>query len=144
MSGIPTNIWGPKAWDFLNCVAFSYPEKNVSLTKKNKTKAFFENLGGVLPCPKCGNDYSGLIKKYPIDYNLDNRNDLPRWLYKIHNLVNEKLGIPMDDTPSYEEVKRKYESCDLSSSKTKKEYYLRDMVYILIIIILLIILFRKK
>ena len=34
LTGVSTEIWGPKAWGFLHAVTFRYPEENASKQKR--------------------------------------------------------------------------------------------------------------
>ena len=42
--------------------------------------------------------------------NLGSRKEITKWLYNIHNMVNDKLGVPKCDIPSFEEVEDQYQS----------------------------------
>ena len=55
-------IWGPSAWLFLHSVTMAYPKKPKSEDKK-KIKLFFTNVGSVLPCKKCSNNFLQHMKK---------------------------------------------------------------------------------
>ena len=131
-------VWGPRAWDFLNCIVFSYPVSDPDQIKKQETRQFFNNLGGVLPCEICGNDYKNFINKNPIDSHLENREDLSKWLYNIRTLIDNKLQVPFSKRISYEDLKSKYESCNFGN-----DGFRLDIIYILIIGILVIILLKS-
>jgi hypothetical protein len=132
-------VWGPKAWEFLNCIVFSYPENNPGQIKQQETIQFFNSLGSVLPCEICGNDYKNFITQNPIESKAGNREDLSRWLYNIRTLIDNKLNIPFSKRMSYNDLKLKYESCNLTSIKP----FRFDIIYVLIICILSIILLRS-
>ena len=42
--------------------------------------------------------------------NLGTRKEFTKWLYDIHNMVNDKLGVPKCEIPTFEEVEEKYQS----------------------------------
>ena len=112
-----TKIWGPTAWFFLHSAAMAYPKKidpnnSEDLIVKKSMKEFLINFGNILPCPICGESYNRYIleNKYNIDNALDGRNELFYWTYIIHERVNDKLGVPVCDRPSYSEVIKKYYS----------------------------------
>ena len=44
-----------------------------------------------IPCKECRTSYRVFIKKLPIDPHLEGKDSLSKWLYDIHNMVNEKL-----------------------------------------------------
>jgi hypothetical protein len=91
-----TRFWGPGEWVFLHTVTFNYPEViekgNAEHQERKKfTKQLFENLQHTLPCRFCRESFKKFLKRLPIDAHLRSRADLTFWLYRIHNMVNEKL-----------------------------------------------------
>ena len=110
-NGLITKIWGPAVWESLHCIAFGYPVEPTDEQRQNY-KNFFTNLMNVLPCKFCRDSYKDFITKEQNtilkDCDMDNRESLTRWLYKMHNRVNLKLGI--DYNISYEDIVKKYES----------------------------------
>ena len=106
-----TKVWGPPTWFFLHSMAMAYPKKinindPVHEEIKKNTFNFLNSLGDVLPCPICGNSYSKYILEpdFNISKHLDSRENLVLFIYKIHNKVNEKLGVPECNIPSLEQV----------------------------------------
>ena len=131
-NGIMTKVWGPAGWLFLHSITMSYPtniDKNNSehISRMNSTKDFFILLGDVLPCKYCRDSYKKFITSYPIDNFLDSRRNLAKWLYDIHNLVNDKLGVPPCEIPSFENFYNKYESYRASCHKTTKDQRLKNL-----------------
>ena len=125
-NGMMTKVWGPPGWLFLNCVSFGYPYKinNSNPLHKNKKqdyKNFFYFLGKVMPCKYCRDSYMDFIKENPIDNSLNSRNDLTKWLYNIHNKINNKLGVPECNIPNFNIVKDIYESYRAKCKKTTKD-----------------------
>ena len=101
--GIDTRFWGPSGWQLFHLIAReSTPEaKKVLLDMKN-----------VLPCPFCRDSTSNFVAKHPI------HKPYSKWMYHIHNMVNEKLRSQCADDPKvinpgpdpdYEEIKAKYD-----------------------------------
>ena len=82
------NIWGPHAWFFLHSVTLMYPE-HPNEQEKQHYYNFFNNLGNILPCIICRENYKNHLIKYPLKQNLNTRNDLHIWLVNIHNEVNK-------------------------------------------------------
>lgn len=114
-----TSIWGPAAWQYLHCVSFTYPN-NPSEDEKRHFRELFESLQYTLPCSYCRKSYSNFIITEPtiLVNALDNRKTLTRWLYDIHNRVNQKLGVDYGIT--YDEVVKKYESYRATCDPTKE------------------------
>lgn len=110
-----TKVWGPTAWFFLHSMTLAYPKKidtnnRYHIAIKNSMYQFLNNLGNVLPCPLCGSSYNRYIQEenFKIEKYLDSRKDLFTFIYKIHEKVNDKLGVPLCDRPSLEEALNYY------------------------------------
>ena len=115
-----TKIWGPAAWVYLHCVSFTYPN-NPTFEEKKYFKEFYESIQHTLPCSYCRKSYSMFIKTEPTILNddaLQNKYTLTKWLYDIHNRVNQKLGV--DYGISYDDVVQKYESFRATCDPTKE------------------------
>ena len=119
-NGLIAKIWGPPGWLFLHCITMGYPEyiennprkKNYHEHQERKlsTKEFFILIGDVLPCGACRISYKEFIEEHPIDDHLNSREDLSRWFYDIHNLVNNKLDVPKKERPkSFNQFYNRYE-----------------------------------
>jgi len=124
-NGLMTKVWGPAGWVFLHSCAMGYPVKIDTKNKEHKkrkreTKKFFESIGHVFPCRYCRDSYIRFIKELPITKHLDTRQSLCRWLYRIHNKVNKKLGIPKCEIPSLIDVNKRYETYRAKCHKTTK------------------------
>jgi len=131
-NGMMTKVWGPPGWLFLHCVAFGYPytinsNKEEHLIRKNKTKLFFYIIGYILPCKYCRESYQDYMKQFPVDYHLDSRKNLTKWLYVIHNKINNKLGVPKCGIPSYEDYVKEYEQFRAKCSKTTDAERINNM-----------------
>ena len=85
-----SKIWGPPMWFFLHTSAMCYPIRPSEVTKK-KFYDFFQNLHLFIPVESMGSYFSKLLDEYPISPYLDNRESLIRWVWFIHNKINEKL-----------------------------------------------------
>ena len=110
-NGLITKIWGPHFWEVLHYVSFGYPLEPTEQHKKDY-KDFYVSVKNVLPCKYCRESYSNFIleeeKTKLQDTDLLNRDSLTRWVYKLHERVNEKIG--MDYKVSYDDVYYKYEN----------------------------------
>lgn len=133
-NGMITKIWGPHMWVSLHCIAYCYPI-NPTQEDKNNYLTFFKQVGNMLPCPQCKVSYNELIKCGMTkldDSVMRNRESITKWLYYIHEAVNNKLGV--NYSISYDDVTKRYESyratcptkvmnkCDASIDKKKVSY----------------------
>jgi hypothetical protein len=105
--GFQTNVFGPLLWNSLHIISFNYP---VHPTKKDKEtyKAYFLSLGNVLPCGHCRTNFPHNLNRAGFtDAAFDSRDSFSRFVYKLHNVVNEALGKSFDLT--FDEVRNRYE-----------------------------------
>lgn len=114
-NGMMTKVWGPPGWFFLHTVSFGCPvspsdfDKENDLpegTTKQNYETFFRNVGNVLPCRYCRDSYKEFLKELPPDAS--SRDSLVKWLWEIHNKVNNKLGDEYTDS-SLGKIKSRYE-----------------------------------
>jgi hypothetical protein len=98
-----TRYWGPSGWQLFHLIAFFSKSPDQVLNM----------LQDVLPCKFCRASTSEFVKDHPL------RGNPGKWLYEIHNMVNNKLrtqcrGDPLvvdpGPDPSFEEVKARYSS----------------------------------
>jgi hypothetical protein len=125
-NGMMTNVWGPAGWVFLHSVTFGYPmdpdafdhnlEQPVGTTRERYLQ-FFESCAFVFPCRYCRESYQRFIQEDPVSGSLKDRASLTRWLWRIHERVNEKLG---KKGITYEELVRRYETYRATCNKDKK------------------------
>lgn len=98
-----TRFWGPSAWRLLHLMAFS-DHRSPELYR------FLKNLPNVLPCKYCRESLRKFYKESPLRDAYPN--DLAKWMYNIHNDVNNKLrkqGLLKTANPTFAEVKEMYE-----------------------------------
>lgn len=88
------NEWGSSAWNFLHCVASTYPE-HPSREEQQQYLLFFQSLGPILPCRLCRPHYQSYLERFPIEEALESRCRLSDYLFKFHNHVNQRLGKPL-------------------------------------------------
>lgn len=118
--GFITKIWGPHLWFSLHTITFGYPDHPTQEDKENYYN-FFKYLGPVLPCEYCRKSYSYFIESEPTKLTMDilnDRNNLTKWLYQLHERVNNKLDVVYD--VSYDDVVEKYESFKAICTPTSK------------------------
>ena len=100
---------------FLHCVTFGYPmdpdryDQEHGMPPGNTRRHyahFFNEVGRVLPCRYCRDSYLDYIRELPVERHLQSRNTLVRWLFLIHNKVNEKLGVKYCDATLHKVLER--------------------------------------
>lgn len=126
-------VWGPHAWIFLHTVTLNYPN-NPNIYTKEKYKNFFLNIGKILPCAHCSNNYYIHLKKYPIENYLDSKKNLVIWLIHIHNEVNKIFN---KKTITYEEFIQIYKNIYQKKNNTNTLFYLFIILLIFLIIFIL-------
>lgn len=117
-----TQFWGPPGHKLLHSIAFSYSfydDKNNKNDNNNKNiskrdvVSFFKSIQYVLPCIYCRRSYKQYYNELPISeyiYNNNNNNktkNLFKWVYLIHNKINDKLrkqGYNDEKDPNYKKV----------------------------------------
>jgi len=100
-----TSFWGKDGWKLTHSIAYSYDEKNAVCYR-----TFFNSIQHILPCIYCRRSYKKYITLYPVQTH--SKRSLTKWLYIIHNCVNDKLrhqGYLTNDNPSLREVDTFYE-----------------------------------
>jgi hypothetical protein len=106
--GMLTTVWGPAVWHLLHIISFNYPVKPTSAEKRNYCN-FFKQLQYILPCKYCRINLRNNLKKLPLTpHHLKNRNNFSRYVYKLHELVNNMLGKKSGLT--YNQVRDRYEN----------------------------------
>lgn len=98
-----TRFWGPSAWQLFHLIAF----------RSEHPDDVLNDMKDVLPCRFCRESTTQFVKEHPL------RGDPGKWLYDIHNRVNQKLRtqaktdpnvVDPGQDPSFEEVNQRYMS----------------------------------
>ena len=97
-------VWGPPFWFVMHTVSLNYPVRPTYANRRTHYD-FFYIIRNILPCEMCRQHYRMLLKQFPIEPFLDNRDSLISWVILIHNQVNIRLGKP---TMTKEDVLQKY------------------------------------
>jgi hypothetical protein len=107
------NEWGPGGWIFLHTTTFNYP-LNPEESDKVKYTNFFNSIKTILPCKYCRQSFEVYMKYIPLEEFLESREAITYWLYRLHNLVNEKV---FKKKYSFDHVVRRYEKIRAGCSK---------------------------
>ena len=107
------NEWGPGGWIFLHTTTFNYP-LDPDESDKIKYFNFFNSIKTILPCKYCRQSFEIYMKYIPIEEFLDSREGITYWLYRLHNLVNEKV---FKKKYSFKHVVQRYEKIRAGCSK---------------------------
>lgn len=121
-------IWGPHYWFFLHTLAMCYPNYPNEVTKK-KYYDFIQNLPMFIPIEKIATQFTNLLDEYPVQPYLDNRESFIRWIWFIHNKINQKLEKPQIGLNEF--YVKYYEEYKTSDKKMIEYLKLRDrLIYI--------------
>lgn len=111
-NGFQTKVWGPVAWMFLHIVAQNFDPSKKGM--KDGYFAFFRNIGNILPCGACRNNFNRITKSGPLKLDrsvFSSRRKLCFWLFRLHNRVQmdiyEKTG-KASDKPMYTDSMRDF------------------------------------
>lgn len=115
-----TRAFGPPSWYVFHSYAMSYPLNHPKPSDRKLYKSFYTIFGKVLPCSLCQKSYAKFIKQCPMDRKvLSSRRNLVFWTFKIHNLVNKKLGCKLLTKVQMERKYKYYERFRASSCSKK-------------------------
>lgn len=119
-----TRFWGPSGWKLLHLISL---DDSCALEERAWGIArFLETIPYILPCKYCRASLSDYYRQHPYQIGgftangkgqLDPRLDLPKWMYTIHNCVNDKLrkqGLYKAPNPPYQKALTIYQ--DLKKS----------------------------
>jgi len=121
---IDSNIWGPKAWFFIDTIILSYPD-NPNYEDIKIFKQFILSLEKLLPCEKCRKHFGEFVNKNPLDESiLSSKPNLIKWILKCHNSVRKiqkKDEITLDDFYNYY-IKNANLQIDKETSEIKSNF----------------------
>ena len=143
---IDSNIWGPKAWFFIDTIILSYPN-NPNYEDIKIYKEFILSLEKLLPCEKCRKHFGNFINKNPLDESiLSSKPNLIKWILKCHNSVRKiqkKDAITLDDFYSYyakeNNLQINKETSEVKSNVIEK-FFLPNYVSVVAIICIFVVL----
>ena len=82
------NEWGPAMWKTLHEKTYAYP----SSKNKSDTIKYFTDVQYRIPCKRCRRHYTQYLLRHPIEYHVDSKTELVRWLVDLHNEINVENG----------------------------------------------------
>ena len=101
-----TRFWGPSGWKLLHQATFDYcPSKRVLYGR------FLETIPYILPCKFCRTSLTDFYALHTYKKALSSQAALVKWLYEIHNCVNDKLrdqSLHPEANPTLAQVKLMY------------------------------------
>lgn len=132
-------IWGPKAWFFLESVAMAYSTEP-TYEEKKAADNFFSSLKYMIPCEKCRNNYEKHLKIYPLtDKVLSSRDNLFMWIVNMHNSVNKNKTRSYDETFKY--YMKEYGSIEYDDDFKEKSVMYNIFTFLIIFTFIFIIIF---
>jgi len=103
-----TRFWGPSGWELFHLIAFRSPHPDDVLNQ----------MKDVLPCKYCRASTTQFVRDHPLRLASSDTSAGPgKWLYEIHNMVNNKLRtqcaadpkvVNPGPDPAFEKVKTRY------------------------------------
>ena len=87
-----TRWFGPSGWELFHLIAFRSPHPDDVLNQ----------MKDVLPCKYCRASTTQYVHDHPL------RGDPGKWLYEIHNMVNNKLRTQCADDPKVVATQRTF------------------------------------
>lgn len=119
-NGMLTDVWGPAQWHVMHTMSFNYPVHPTAEQRK-QYRDHFLSLQFVLPCGKCRQNLVKNFQKLPLRMaHMKNRDTFSRYVYELHELVNDMLG--KTSGLSFSAVRDRYEEfrarCASASSST--------------------------
>lgn len=90
--------WGPHYWYVMRSVAEGYGE-HPSTKLKRETRAFYNALVKVLPCPHCRRHYKDILSRHPVEPHLVTGVALGRWVEMMRQEVTTIIARDNKDKP---------------------------------------------
>lgn len=103
---------GRAGWTILHTVAAHFPDNPTEKDKQN-ARDFIYSFAQLYPCRHCAEGLRIHLEESPP--NFDNRENLSLWVCRIHNIINEELGKPLQPCNIRELDKRWRESQKVNS-----------------------------
>ena len=121
------NEWGPAMWKVLHEKTYEYPSEQPTIKDKAAAIKYFKGVEQRIPCKRCRYNYKQYLLRNPVEYHVDSRKELVRWLVDLHNEINVENGKRVW---SYKEVDGLYGK----SSDTDLYIIIAEVVAIIIVL----------
>jgi hypothetical protein len=118
---IDPNLWGSSLWTFLHYLSLSYPE-DPTTDEQELVYNYLSSMQKIIPCEKCRKNFNKHLDSMEVEVLLT-RDNLVRWLFNVHNLVNADTGKSQF---SYDDFIKKYSITykeQQENKVTNKEYF---------------------
>ena len=105
---ISNSIWGPALWLILHSACERIGVHNMKKLPQEESRIWLgllQRLRYSLPCPQCKKHYNAFFSGNPII--VITRDSVRRWLFHLHNQVNQRLEKPAfseESLPQYEAI----------------------------------------
>lgn len=105
---ISNSIWGPALWLILHSACERIGVHNMKKLPQEESRIWLgllQRLRYSLPCPQCKKHYNAFFSGNPI--TVITRDFVRRWLFHLHNQVNQRLEKPAfseESLPQYEAI----------------------------------------
>jgi len=132
MANLDPKIWGPKYWFFLHTISLSYPNFPNTITKKRYYE-LIQNMPQFIPVEEIATNFSKLLNEFPVQPYLDNRESFIKWVWFIHNKINEKLEKPIITLNEF--YVKYYDEYKPNNVKLLEYYKIKQKIIYVIIII---------
>ena len=101
-----TRFWGASGWKLLHHATLCYRP-----SQRTAFAAFFETIPYILPCKFCRTSLTDFYELHDYTKALTSQAALVKWMYDIHNCVNDKLrsqNLHPEANPTLHQVKLQY------------------------------------
>jgi len=98
-----TRFWGPSGWQLLHLIAATHPDNPEAVYD------WIHLIEFILPCKYCRASFHDYMELQPLTREIVTSNRFSRWMFDIHNRVNNKLrgqGLLQKSNPSWERINR--------------------------------------
>jgi hypothetical protein len=95
---IGSTVWGPYAWHMLHAwsIGDEIKEENI-----HWYYLFYTSFEYILPCPICAQHYKEILEtELPLYEEYICRDYIQKWVYQLHNIINENLQKKVSSTDS--------------------------------------------
>lgn len=102
---VSQQMWGNTIWFLFHTILYKIKEDDFLKVKKDIIFIII-NICNSLPCPECKEDANNILKKINLD-NMNDKNELEKFIFNFHNHVNKKLNkkeFKFEDLKIYEKA----------------------------------------